>query len=200
MVPWIRKNYPDLFLLVGSTVDSETIVQGMKRRHPYLRTVAEIADMDVDGFVSMLNWTQASLEKYAPTHLIAPTAMTVGEAMQQTVWGAQLQKLAGSDIGFVRRCRGDAAFDYCPIMVTGGQRPEAMEETFAAGAVAVGAGFDLMLKGQPATTDVKAMTAALRTYLDAAQAARNKAWPELAAAIGGPKQAWLDALPHVHPF
>lgn len=200
MIPWIRKNYPDLYLLVGSTVDSDAVVARQRCKHPQLMTVAEVADIGVDGFVSMLGWSDESLRKYSATHIIAPTAMTVREALLQTDCGAHFQKLLGSDLDFVRRCRGGAAFDYCPILVTGGQTPETMGATFQAGAVMVGTGFDLTMKGLDADASVEQITEIVKTYVAAAKQARAAAWPELAAADGGPKQAWLDALPHYHPF
>ncbi|MHC4886708.1 MAG: hypothetical protein ACYTGH_16660 [Planctomycetota bacterium] len=201
MIPWIRKNFPDLFLLVGSTVDSEKIVNHMKRKVPQLMTVAEVADMDVDGFVSMINWTEASIRKYAPTHVLCPTAMTVGEALNMVEWGAHFMKLSGADLSFVKRCRGAAAFDYMPIFVTGGQTPEAIPASFEAGAVMVASGFDLTMKGIAGGEEsVEQITEITRTYLDAAQKARAAAWPELAAADQAGREEWLAALPHYHPF
>ena len=200
MIPWVRKNFPDLYLLVGSTVDSDAVIARMRRRYPQLMTLAELADIGVDGFVSMLGWSDQSIRRYAPTHIIVPTAMTVREALLQTDCGAHFQKLAGNDLDFVRRCRGGAAFDYCPIVVTGGQMPETMAETFKAGAAMVGTGFDLTMKGLDADVSTERITEIVKTYVAAAQSARAAAWPELAAADGSTKQAWLDALPHYHPF
>lgn len=201
MIPWIRRNYPDLYLLVGSTLDSEKIVRHMRAKHPQLMTVAEIADLDVDGFVSMINWREESIRTYAPTHLVCPTAMTVGEALNMVDWGAHFIKLLGTDIGFVKRCRGAAAFDYMPVFVTGGQTAEAIPATFAAGAVMVASGFDLTMRGIPAAeATVTRIAGVVREYLDVSRRARAAAWPQLAAADGRPDQEWFDALPHWHPF
>lgn len=200
MIPWVRQNFPDLYLLVGSTIDDDGIATHMRRRHPQLMTVAEIADMGVDGFVSMLGWSEASIRKYAPTHVLVPTASTVTEAYMQTRWGAHFQKLLGPDCGLVKRCRGQATFDFCPIAVTGGQTPEVIPATFQAGAVMVGTGFDLTMKGLPADTGVAKIAEIVRHYLQVSQTARAQAWPELANADGAPKADWLKALPHWHPF
>jgi 2-keto-3-deoxy-6-phosphogluconate aldolase len=197
MIPWVRKNYPDLFVLVGSVIDSEKVIRCMKRKFPQLMTLQEIVDFDIDGFVSMLGWSQESLRRYSPTHVIAPTAMTVGEGLAQTDAGAQFQKLSAD---MVTKFRGEAAFSYCPIMVTGGQTPEAMPATFASGAVVVGTGLEVVLKGIDPKGAAKDMAPAIVTYLKAAKDARHKAWPDLAKADGGPKEAWLNALPHYHPF
>jgi 2-keto-3-deoxy-6-phosphogluconate aldolase len=201
MIPWVRKNYPDLHLLVGSTLDNEDIVKRQRKKHPQLMTVAEIADLDVDGFVSMIGWSEASIKKYAKTHIIIPTAMTVNECIDQISWGADFAKLSGSDLGFVKRARGAAAFDYCPIAVTGGMTPERIPEAYEAGTAMVGTGFDLTFKGKSTDMSVEEMTEINKTYLTAAQEARAKAFPELAAIDDtASDKEWLAALPHYHHF
>ena len=200
MIPWIRRNYPDLYLLAGSTLDDDRILAQRKKMHPQLLTIAELDAMEVDGFVSMIGWSLESIRKYSPTRIIAPAAMTVTEAFQQTAAGAHFIKLGGSDIALIKRCRGDAAFGYCPILVTGGQTPETIPETIAAGAVTIGSGFDLILKGLPTDATCKQVTDVLRVYLDATCQARASCWPKMSAAIGGAQQEWLNALPHYHPF
>ena len=200
MIPWIREKYPDLHLLVGSTLDDETILAKAKRRYPQLLTLAELDAMNVDGFVSMLGFSLDSIRTYAPRRLVAPTAMTVTEAFQQTGAGAHLIKLLGTDLSFVRRCRADAAFDYCPVMVTGGMTPQRIPEAIEAGSITVGAGFDLILKDQPSDVSCEETARRIGPYLEAARTAREKRWPALAAATGADRQTWLNALPHHHPF
>jgi len=200
MVPWIRENHPDLFLLVGSTLDDEKIVRKMKRRHPQLLTVAELDAMDVDGYISMLGWSPESIRKYSATRLIMPTAMTVNEALFQVAAGAHFAKLHGSDLGLVKRCRQSAAFDYCPILVTGGQTTEKIPETIDAGAILIATGFDLTIEGEPLDVAPEKVADAMKAHMDAVRVARARKWPELDAAIGGDPQTWLDALPHYHPF
>lgn len=200
MIPWIRKHYPDLLLLVGSTLDSEKIIGQMRRRHPQLMSIDEVADMDVDGFVSMINWTEASVRKYAASHVICPTAMTVGEALNMMEWGASFIKMMGNDMPFIKRSRGAAAFDYLPILVTGGQTLETLPLSFEAGAVSVGSGFNLTLKGESAAVGTERIAEITHAYVECAQAARARYFPELAAADGASREQWLAALPHFHPF
>jgi 2-keto-3-deoxy-6-phosphogluconate aldolase len=199
MIPWVRKNYPDLFLIVGSTIDCDKILTQQRRKFPQLMTLDEISQFGVDGFISMLGWSEKSIAKWSPTHLVIPTAWTTREALIQTAAGAQFQKLGG-DVEAIKRFRGEAAFEYCPIFVSGGQVPAVMDKTFAAGAVVVGTGFDVMLQGRDKNISAKDIEKEVRTYVAAAQSARRAAWPQLAKADGGPKDAWLAALPHYHPF
>jgi len=199
MIPWIREKYPDLYLLVGSTLDDERIVRRMKRKHPQLLTIAELDAMGVDGYVSMIGWHEETIRRYADSRIIIPTAMTVNEAFFQVGAGAHFIKLAGSDLGLVRRCRGDAAFGYCPIMVTGGVTAERVEEVMGAGAILCATGFDLTLKGLE-NPSLDQVTEVMKTYLDAAKRAREAVWPGVAAAAASDDESWLDALPHYHPF
>ncbi len=200
MIPWIRANYPELHLLVGSTLDDERILARAKKRHRQLLTLAELDAMGVDGFVSMIGWSLGSIREYSPNRIVAPMAMTVTEAFQQVAAGAQFIKMLGSDLDLVRRCRAAATFDFCPILVTGGMTTERIPEAIGAGAMIVASGFDLILRGRPKDVPCEEVTDVLKQYLDVTKAARKKAWPELARAVGGDRQAWLDELPHHHPF
>jgi 2-keto-3-deoxy-6-phosphogluconate aldolase len=199
MIPWVRKNYPNLFLIVGSTIDSDKIIRSQRRKFSQLMTLEEISQFGVDGFISMLGWSEKTIARWSPTHLVIPTAGTTREALLQTEAGAHFQKLGG-DVEFIRRCRGEAAFGYCPIFVSGGQVPKVMGDTFAAGAVLVGTGFDVMLQGRDKAISATDIAVEVKTYLAAARTARHAAHPALAKADGGPKEAWLAALPHYHPF
>lgn len=201
MIPWIRKNYPDLFLLVGSTLDSDKIVNFCRKKYPQMMTIDQVADIGVDGFVSMIGWRRETIAKYAKTHVIAPTAMTVTEALNQIDAGACFNKLSGLGTDFIKLCRGGAAFDYCPIMVTGGMVPETIPTAIAAGAICTGTGFDLTLKGKdPASLTVDDVAAVMKAYMKATKDARAKTYPALAAAEQKDDKTWLAALPHYHPF
>lgn len=201
IVPWTRRNFPRLKVVVGSTVDNDAIVRQQRaRRYPGLMTIDEVADMDVHGFVSMIGWRPETIAKWAATHVIMPSAMTVNEAFEQVRAGAHFIKLSGADLSVVKRVREAAAFDYCPVLVTGGVTPERMSEVYEKGAVMTATGFDLMLRDlspRPALHDV---TARLQHYQQSAVAARAAVYPELAAAADAPTPQWLRALPHVHPF
>lgn len=200
MIPWIKKNYPELTILVGSTIDNDRIVKQKRRKFPHLLTVAELADLGIDGFVSMLPWQEKTIEKYCPTHLIAPSAMTVSEAYLQVCAGAQFVKFNGAHLDVVHRSRHLPTFAYCPILVTGGVTLENMANVFQTGAVMVAAGFDALVKniaGPPTRVDLVGI---LRTYQQQASAIQSETYPELGAAKDADDNAWLDALPHVHPF
>jgi len=200
LIPWIRRQFPELRVLAGSTLENDTVVSQTRRRHSQLRTLDELAELGVDGFVSLVGWQPDRIRKYAATHLVIPAAMTVNEAYQQSAAGAHFIKLIGPELDLVRLCRNEATFGFCPLFMTGGMTTERIPEAMAAGVMVVGSGFDLMLKGLPVSLPAKDVAQIIRTRLNAAQEAKHKAWPALARAEGAELRVWLDALPHNHPF
>ena len=200
MIPWIRKEFPQFHLLAGSTLDDDRLVRHAKKTYPQMLTVSELAAMDIDGFVSMVGYGADTIRQYAPTHLMMPATGTLLEALEAVRAGAHFCKMIGPDISLVRVCRMKAAFDFCPILVTGGQTIESIPATIEAGAITIGSGFDVMLKGMP--QDVTAQQAAdrIKQFVKITQEAVNKTHPKLAAARDADDQTWLDALPHYHPF
>jgi 2-keto-3-deoxy-6-phosphogluconate aldolase len=165
-----------------------------------VRTLAELADMGVDGFVSLVGWHADNIRKYATTHLVVPAAMTVNEAYQQFAAGAHFIKVFGPDLALLRLCRNEAAFSYCPVLITGGMTIERIPEAVAAGAMVIGSGFDLILKPFPGPLQAKDVAQVIREYIAAMREAKRKGWPALARAEGAERRVWLDALPHNHPF
>lgn len=199
MIPWIRRNYPDLYLIAGSTVDAENIVRHGKRRNPQLLTLSELDALDLDGFVSMMAFREETIKKYSANRLLMPCAMTSNEAFSMVGAGAHFAKVIGPELDLVKLCRAAPMFDYCPLVITGGMTTERIPEAIAAGAVLIGSGFDLMLQGE--TNPSKAvMVRRIREFVDVTNEARARKWPEMAAAMGGDAQTWLDSLPHYYPF
>ena len=201
MIPWIRQNYPDLHLVIGSTIDDDRIVAQRRQTYPQLLTLAQLDEMDVDGFVSMSGWSMSSIKKYSPYRLVGPAAWTPTEALQEMGAGAHFIKVTGAGaLDLARSLRALPTYGYCPIMVSGGMTVPRIHDAFQAGAVTTATGFDLILKGKPGDITRQEVTNIMRDHLSAAKAAREEAWPQLAEAVGGDRQAWLDALPHYHPF
>jgi 2-keto-3-deoxy-6-phosphogluconate aldolase len=200
MIPWIRQHYPEMFLLIGSTIDDPQIVARARRRHPQLLTLDELAAIGVDGFVTMMGYSVETIRRYAPSHLMIPAAMTLREAMEQSVAGAQMTKLLGPDLTLTRLCVSPAAYGFSPVFLTGGMTADRLPEAFAAGAFVAGAGFELILRGLATKPSSQDVVAALRRHMDIARQAQHQRWPDLARAQGKDSQTWLDALPFNHPF
>jgi len=200
MIPWVRENYPDLRILVGSTIDDERIVEFTRRKFPQVRTLAELDAMGVGGFVSIMGMREETIARYSPTRLVIPCAERVTQALEYVRAGAQMIKVLGPDVDHVRAFRSTPTFGFCPVIVTGGMAIDRLPMYIEAGAVMVGAGFDGMLRGRPADITVDEVTEVLKTFIQATREARERFWPEMSAAIGADRQTWLDSLPHYHPF
>lgn len=200
MIPWIRRAYPDLILLVGSTVGETEIVERARPRHPQLLTLDELAAIGVDGFVTMVGFPTETIRRFAATHLMVPASMTLREAFAQSAAGAHFTKLLGPDLSLCRLCAGPATYGFSPVFITGGIHADRLPDTFAAGAVVVGAGLEVVLgqrSSPPSTADV---AAGVTRYLELAQRLQHERWPTLARAESMDTLAWLKELPFNHPF
>ncbi len=196
VIPTLQARYPDHVIYVGSTLDANDIVFQMREKHPQLLTIDELAPF-VDGFVSLLPYSDETLEKYRNTHLMIPTAETSGEALRQMRHGATVIKVCGPDFSFSKKLHAAPTFNYCPTFITGGVNSERMEEAYAAGNILTAAGFDLILKGEdPTALTPEKVAQKLSTYLSAAKEAREKVQPWTKGSDTLSDEAFLEAFPH----
>ena len=193
MIPEIRRRYPEITLLVGSTMDSETMVGRLKSRIPQLMSLKELEEAGADGFVSMLDFTPETLAKYRKTHLLIPTASTVAEAFRLAEGGAHCIKVLGSYENTVRTVCSAPAFSFAPIFVTGGMTPDTIPRFADFGAAIFAAGFDIMLKGKSENAPRQSYVDALKLFVEAALSARARHYPEIDKALASPN--WRHSLP-----
>lgn len=179
VIPQLKKRFPEAVILVGSTIDDDKIICQMRNKFPQLMTMGELAPY-VDGFVSMLPYSDETLEKYTGTHLCIPAAETGGEALRQIKKGAAFIKVLGPDFSFSKRLHAVPTHGYCPTYITGGVTTERMEEAFAAGNVLCAAGFDVVLKGEdPATFTAEKIAEKITYFVESAKQARAVYYPQL---------------------
>jgi len=196
VIPTLKQRFPHTVVFSGSTIDSEPIVNQMKGKFPQLMTVAELAPF-VDGFVSMLPYSDDTLRKYHNTHVMIPSAETSGEALRQMNSGASFIKVCGPDFSFSKILHAAPVFGYCPTFITGGVRQERIGEAFAAGNILCAAGFDVILSGlDPKTLTPEETAKRLTLYIDTAKAERAKLLPQLAASETMTDAEFAAALPH----
>ena len=196
VIPTLRQRFPKAVIVAGSTIDDENVICQMKGKFPQLMTVAELAPF-VDGFVSMLPYSDCTLEKYSSSHLCIPAAQTSGEALRQIGKGAAFIKVLGPDFSFSRSLHATPTFGYCPTYITGGVTRERMREAFAAGNVLCAAGFDVVLKGEdPETITPERVAELLRSFVETAKAARAEVNPPLRQLDGLTDEEFLAALPN----
>ena len=196
MLPLLKKRYPNHIVFVGSTIDDERIVYQMRRKYPQLMTVAELSPY-VDGYVSMLPYTDETLNKYRNDYIMIPSAETSGEALRQIKSGATFIKVCGPDFSLSKTLHASPVFGYCPTFITGGVRCERMPEAFACGNLLCAAGFDVILSGIAAKELTPELTAErLRTYIETAKQERNNVFPALADAASLSDDDFINALPN----
>ena len=196
IVPTLKSRLPETVILMGSTIDSDDIVNERKSRFPQLMTLAQLAPY-VDGFVSMLPYSDETLQKYRNTHLCIPTADGGGEALRQIKSGAAVIKVLGPDLSLSKRLHALPTFNYCPTYVTGGITVERMDEVFTLGNILCATGFDVLLRGiEPPELAAEFVAQQLRAFVDAAKEARDKAYPELKNSEALSDEEFLRALPN----
>ncbi len=196
VIPTLKKRFPDTVLLVGSTIDADEIVEGIKEKHPQLMTIEELAPY-TDGFVSMLPYSDETLKKYSPTHICVPTAESCGEALRQVKSGAAFIKVLGPDFSFSKKLHAAPTFGFCPTLITGGVNEERMDEAFLCGNILCAAGFDLVLKGEdPKTLTAQRVKERIEDFVRAAKSARKKAIPCLENLEELSDGDFLRVLPH----
>lgn len=196
VIPTLKERFPNSVVLVGSTIDDEKIIAQMKEKHPQLKTVQELAPY-VDGFVSMLPYTNETLDAYRTTHISIPCAETAGEALRQLKHGASFIKVLGPDFSFSKQLHAVPTFGYCPTYITGGVTRERMSEAFAAGNILCAAGFDVVLRNE----DSKTLTAQkvadlLYSFVETAKVARLSVNPCLRDIENMSDEMFLKVLPN----
>ncbi len=196
VIPTLKSRYPEFSVFVGSTIDDDAITLQMKEKYPQLMTIAELAPF-VDGFVSMLPYSDETLKKYGKSHLCIPTAETSGEALRQVKAGAAFIKVLGPDFAFSKKLHAVPTFGYCPTFITGGVTPERMAEAFEMGNVLCAAGFDVVLRGvEPKELTAQLVAERIRHFVDTAKAARAAVLPGLANCEKLSDEEFFTALPN----
>jgi len=196
VIPTLKERYVDNVVFVGSTLDDDTIVQQMKEKYPQIMTIDELAPY-VDGFVSMLPYTDETLKKYRNTHISIPAAETSGEAFRQMKSGAAFIKTCGPDFSFSKTLHAVPTFNYCPTFITGGVNRDRMDEAFEAGNILCAAGLELVLKGEkPEKLTAERVAELVSLYINAAKEAREKVNPNLKDIENMSDEEFLNALPN----
>jgi 2-keto-3-deoxy-6-phosphogluconate aldolase len=199
MIPFIKEKFPDIHLLVGSTIPDDKMAQALKKNNPQLMTLTELDKLNVDGFVSMIGYGSDIIKKYAQRRIIIPCAMTITEAFQQMSAGAHFIKVTGPSLDMLKLCRASALFDFCPLFFTGGMTLQRIPEIVSAGAIAGGTGFDVLLSEfkKPTLSQVKTV---IKNYIKTFNDARKTANPGLFSDKGIGLEFNFDKLRHYCPF
>lgn len=205
----IKARFPELIVLAGSTVDDGAMLHFLKRRRtPPMPSLADLASAGADGFVSAMALSTTTIARWSRTHLLIPGVETVSEAVAVLEAGAHFAKLFTADLvggpARVRRMTSAPLHGLLPLFVTGGISLQRIAEYVDAGAILLGAGWDLMLadryqplQNEPHST---ALAEALKSFLVAMSDARKTFAPRIASLSVVEGRQLVDALPHYHPF
>ena len=196
VIPWIRKTYPSLTLLIGSTIDDEKIVRSVRKDNPQLMTMSELSDLGVSGFISMMGMCKETIEKYKDNQLLVPTAWTLNEALQMLGYGAHFVKVMGPALTRLREFRAEPTFGFCPIFMTGGMDLSRIPDAIAEGAILIGSGFDIMLKDKPANLTRANIENVIKEYISVTQEARLQFLPQIQKLKNVSSESFISSLPH----
>ncbi len=200
VIEWFLNEYPDHYVLVGSTLEEDSVVEKMRSRFPQLRTLDELSALGVHGFVSMTGWSEQTLERFSEHHIVIPTSMTIREAFRQTAAGASFAKVFGNNLELVRMLAGAGCFGACPAMVTGGIGLDRIAQTIESGALLVAAGFELLVEEGSHEMTQDQWVRKIQTCLETAKKARRDRYPGILTNPDDSNSNWLESLPHYHPY
>lgn len=202
----IRKQFPDILVMVGSIVDDGPMLEHLKRRRPDMPSIDELIGLGVHGFVSFMPISIDTIARVSETHLIAPGVETMREGVAAAEAGAQFVKyfstaaLGGPDR--VALLNSAATFGLLPTFITGGVTLERVGAFIEAGASLLGSGWDLILSNDYAAQrehpDPKALADRLRAFIEATQKARCNMASQFV--LEAEDADYLRLLPHWHPF
>lgn len=204
----IRAAHPDLRILVGSTIDSDVMVEFSKHKKRPIPRLAQLAALDVQGFISLLPFSQETILRYRGTHLLIPGVETSGQAYRAITSGAHFAKIHAASLfggaSYVRSFTSAPTFGLLPLFVTGGISQEKIQKTLKAGAALLGGGWDLMLSHDYQQLQLnpspQALLTTLSAFLKTFQKARKAITPKLFGLLSAPSNDYLAAVDHYHPF
>jgi len=200
----VKAAFPELIILAGSTVDSDSIVGFLRKQKPDMPTLEELADIGVDGFVGLLPFMRDTIEKYRKDLILIPGQETIMEAYRSIQYGAHFVKFCSVSPERIKLINGDATHKIFPLFATGGISHDRIADYLKAGAVSLGTGWDLILKGldlkHEPSSDRSSIAQRLRLYTDAAFAAQKSFIPDFVRKREMDDDGYINALTHYHPF
>jgi len=143
-----KRQFPQLAVGAATLLEEGRLRDSVNSTGHYVPTIDEAVRAGADFIVSLLPFRQPTYERYAGQVGIIAGVKTPGEAAQALDWGANLVKfvnphLEGGPDFF--RALDPATYRSFPFFVTGGMKYDVLPGYVAAGVLAFGAGFELIL-------------------------------------------------------
>lgn len=200
----IKRKYPDLLVIAGSTVDYAPATGFLQSRGKPVLSVDALADAGADGFASQLAFSAETLGRLSGTHIFMPGVETLNEALLSLRLGAHFVKFWGCDPARVKMINRFATFELFPVLVTGGVTLAKMSGYVEAGTAVLATGWDAMLGErygeQQQKPDFDVLVDLARQYADEMQAARMRFDPNYSTLAAAGTDRYLRALANYHPF
>jgi len=143
-----KREFPQMAIGAATLLEEGRMRDFVNGTGHVVPTIAEAVDAGADFIVSLLPFREPTYARYAGQVGIIAGVKTPGEAAQALDWGANLVKfvtphLVGGPEFFT--AMDPATYRCFPYFVTGGIKHEVLPGYVAAGVLAFGAGFDLIL-------------------------------------------------------
>jgi 2-keto-3-deoxy-6-phosphogluconate aldolase len=200
----IKSRYPQLKILVGSTVDNDQIVNHIRNFNKNMPTIKELSCLGVDGFVAQLPFMKETIEEYGRDFILIPGVETLKEAYEALQWGAHFTKFCSVEPARIKQINSDATHRIFPIFVTGGVTREKIPQYVEAGVSVLGGGWDIMLqdiyKQMQIVPDDKKILDAIMAYKKAFSNACMEHIPDYAANKEPDTEEYLKRFKYFHPF
>jgi len=186
-----KAKFPDMAVGAAAVLEDGRMRDFVRGRDIPVPSLDQVVDVGADFLVSIFAFEDATYERYRDSHVIIPGVTTPGEAKRAMDAGANLLKitnphlLGGPDFF---RALDPATYHALPYYVTGGMKANIASGYIDAGALAIGAGLDIILGGDytslQAAFDDQLMLERLREYVAGIDRARQRHQPDVPYAAG----------------
>jgi 2-dehydro-3-deoxyphosphogluconate aldolase/(4S)-4-hydroxy-2-oxoglutarate aldolase len=176
-----KAQFPQLAVGAATLLEEGRMRDFVNGTGHYVPTIAEAVDAGADFIVSLLPFREPTYARFAGQVGIVAGVKTPGEAAQALDWGANMVKfvtphLVGGPEFFT--AMDPATYRCFPYFVTGGMKYGVLPGYVAAGVLAFGAGFDLILgadyRSCQAAFDADRVREGLNDYLRTLDRARRQ--------------------------
>lgn len=143
-----KSRFPQMAIGACGLMEDGRLRDFLNASGPPLPSIAQCVDAGADFLVSMLPFTESTYERYRDTLVIVPGVFTAGEGHRALELGANLLKfvnpqlLDGPDLF---RALDETTYHAFPHFITAPMKCHHAGGYIAAGALAIEAGFDLLL-------------------------------------------------------
>lgn len=145
----LKNEFPDMSFGVASLVEDGPYYDFLQKRGPTFPSVSAAAESGADFLVSMIAFNASTYRRHKSIPIV-PGVETPQEAKIQLDYGASLVKFSGPALkggpAYFKALVNCAPLHFgLPLLLTGGLRPELIDQYIAAGMLVAVAGFDLIL-------------------------------------------------------